>query len=149
MWRQAQIPPRVGAVLIVMQVRMRTRGPSKVWTLAEEQSFTAGVGLIKTMEVVLSSPGQGRKSKVVVITDVVTGRQTIRMRVAGSRSEKARQGVRNVCDNSQGAIPLKKLNLKTLRTPKYEESTSWLFMSVTPCHQCAIIFLYMTCMKHI
>ena len=35
--------------------------------------------------------------EVVLVTDVVTGRQTIRMRVADGRSEKERQVGRNVC----------------------------------------------------
>ena len=102
MWRQAQIPIKGGAGLIVMPVLMRTRRPSKVWPLEEEQSFTSGVGQSKTMDVVLSSPGQGRKREVVMVTDVVTGRQTIIMRVADGRSEKERQVGRNVCEETDG-----------------------------------------------
>ena len=90
MWRQAEILPRGGAGLIAMRVRMTTHRLSKVWPLEEEQSFTAGVGPSKTMDVVPSSPGQGRKREVVMVRDVVTGPQTIIMRVADGRSEKER-----------------------------------------------------------
>ena len=89
-WRQAQILTKDGAGRIVIPVIMRTGRPSKVWPLEEEQSFTAGVGPSKTMDVVPSSPGQGRKREVVMVRDVVTGPQTIIMRVADGSSEKER-----------------------------------------------------------
>ena len=57
----------------------------------EKKRLTAGVWPSKTMEVVLSSTGQGRKREVVMVRDVVTGRQTIRMRIADGRSKKEKQ----------------------------------------------------------
>ena len=97
-WRKAQVPDRGGARLLVVKVRMRTHRSSKVWLLEEEEKrFTGGVGPIKTMEVVLSSPGQRRKMEVVMVTDMDTSRQTIRMRIVDGRSEKKKQVSRNVC----------------------------------------------------
>ena len=63
---------------------------------------SAKVGPSKSMEVVLSSPGQGRKREVVMVTDVVTGRQTIKMRIADGRSEKEKRVSRNVCGEADG-----------------------------------------------
>ena len=54
------------------------------------------------MEVVLSSPGQGRKREVVMVTDVVTGKQSIKMRIADGRSEKEKQVVMNVSGGADG-----------------------------------------------
>ena len=49
------------------------------------------------MEVVLSKEVDGKKREVVMVTDVVTGKQTIKMRFgADGRSEKEKQGAMNV-----------------------------------------------------
>ena len=101
MWRPTQIPARRGSSLLLMPVQMRTWKPSKVWPLEEEQGPGAGAGPSKSMEVVVSSP-KPKTQEVVMVIEIETGRQAIRMRVADGRSEREKQVGRNVCEEVDG-----------------------------------------------
>ena len=97
------IPDQGGTGLLVMPVRRRTRRRSKVWPLEEKEKVdTTKAGPSKSMEVVLSSPGQGRKREVVMVTDVVTRRQSIKMRIADGRSGKEKHVSPNVSGGADG-----------------------------------------------
>ena len=112
-WRQVHVPEDGG--LLMMPVRKRTRRRSKVWPTeemekeeqtwqnkiwppaAQEKKKPEWTGPSKSMEVVLSKQVDGKKREVVMVTDVVTGKQTIKMRFgADGRSEKEKQGAMNV-----------------------------------------------------
>ena len=112
-WRQVQVPEDGG--LLMMAVRKRTHRRSKVWPTEEmekqEQTWQRKIwppaeqekkkpewtGPSKSMEVVLSKEVDGKKREVVMVTDVATGKQTIKMRFGPhGRSEKEKQGAMNV-----------------------------------------------------
>ena len=89
--------------------------PSKVWPpAAQEQKkpeWTGpGYGPRKSMEVVLTKEVDSKKGEVVIVTDVGTGRQTIKMRFgADARSDKEKQAAKNA--SKQGADGWKREDL--------------------------------------
>ena len=81
---------------------MRNGTPCKVWPLEEEQGSGAKALAGKTTEVVLSYPRAGRTKEVFMVTDMETGRRTIKMRVADGVFERERQETRNVYGGAGG-----------------------------------------------